>query len=46
MSKEKAIEFINRAKQKVRRIDTDNCYSLSMDIESLLKLALKELEEE
>lgn len=26
-------ELINRARKKIERIDDDNCYSLSMDID-------------
>lgn len=31
--KAKEKELINRARKKLERIDNDNCYSLSMDID-------------
>ena len=43
MNTEHLIELINRARKKLERIDDDNCYSLSMDIDRLLDFALKEL---
>lgn len=46
MKKENVIELINRARKKLERIDNDNCYSLSMDIDKLLDFALKELKDE
>lgn len=46
MNKETVIDLINRARNKVKRIDDDNCYELSMDIDNLLELALKELKED
>lgn len=46
MNTENVIELINRARKKLERIDDDNCYSLSMDIDKLLDFALKELKDE
>lgn len=46
MNTENVIELINRARKKLERIDDDNCYSLSMDIDRLLDFALKELTNE
>lgn len=46
MNTENVIELINRARKKLERIDDDNCYSLSMDIDRLLDFALKELKNE
>ena len=46
MNTENVIELINRARKKLERIDDDNCYLLSMDIDRLLDFALKELKNE
>lgn len=46
MNKENLIELINRARRKLERIDDENCYSLSIDIDKLLDYALKELKDE
>lgn len=46
MNTENLIELINRARKKLERIDDENCYSLSMDIDKLLDYALKELKDE
>ena len=46
MNTENVIELINRARKKLERIDDENCYSLSMDIDKLLDFALKELKDE
>ena len=43
MNTENVIELINRARKKLERIDDENCYSLSIDIDKLLDYALKEL---
>ena len=46
MKTENVIELISRARKKIERIDDDNYYSLSMDIDRLLDFALKELKNE
>lgn len=46
MNTENVIELINRARRKLERIDDENCFSLSMDIDKLLDFALKELKDE
>lgn len=46
MNTENVIELINSARKNLERIDDENCYSLSMDIDKLLDFALKELKDE